>query len=54
MDLRCGEDVDDHTVNAGVLVDLMVERAGHVCGLDEWAEGHLAGQKTRMLRRLIA
>jgi len=30
--------VDEHIVFAGVLVLLIVERAGHVWGLDSWAE----------------
>jgi thiosulfate dehydrogenase [quinone] large subunit len=30
--------VDEHIVYAGVLVLLIVERAGHVFGLDAWAE----------------
>jgi len=29
--------IDEHIVNAGVLVLLIVERAGHVWGLDTWA-----------------
>lgn len=30
--------LDYHIVYAGVLVHLIVKRAGHVCGLDAWAE----------------
>ena len=46
--------IDYHIVYAGVLVYLMVERAGHVFGLDGWFAELNAVQQKPMLRRLVA
>jgi thiosulfate dehydrogenase (quinone) large subunit len=47
--------VDYHIVYAGVLVYLIVKRAGHVLGLDGWVEGHLINERTNpALRWLVA
>ena len=46
--------VDFHIVYAGVLVYLIVKRAGHVWGLDGWAEKLDFVQQNPALRTLIA
>jgi len=46
--------VDYHVVYAGVLVYLMVKRAGHVFGLDSWAEELIAVRQTPALRWLVS
>jgi thiosulfate dehydrogenase [quinone] large subunit len=46
--------VDYHIVFAGVLVYLIVKRAGHVFGLDGWAEDLMTVRQTPMLRWLVA
>jgi thiosulfate dehydrogenase [quinone] large subunit len=44
--------VDYHIVYAGVLMYLVVKRAGHVCGLDGWLSNHTNIEKTPVLRWL--
>jgi thiosulfate dehydrogenase [quinone] large subunit len=46
--------VDYHIVFAGVLVYLILKRAGHVVGLDAWAEEFGAVQQTPALRWLVS
>jgi len=46
--------VDYHIVYAGVLVYLIVKRAGHVFGLDGWAEQLIAVRQTPALRWLVS
>lgn len=47
--------IDYHIVYAGVLVYLIIKRAGHVFGLDGWVESHLLGQKPNpVLQWLVA
>ena len=46
--------VDYHIVYAGVLVYLIVKRAGHVFGLDGWAEDLIAVRQTPALRWLVS
>jgi len=46
--------VDYHIVYAGVLVQLILERAGHVWGLDAWAEKLPFFQQRPGLRKLVA
>ena len=46
--------VDYHIVYAGVLVQLIVERAGHVWGLDAWAEKLAFFAQHPSLRKLVA
>jgi thiosulfate dehydrogenase (quinone) large subunit len=47
--------VDYHIVYAGVLVYLIIKRAGHVLGLDGWVEHHLFSEHTNpALRWLVA
>jgi thiosulfate dehydrogenase [quinone] large subunit len=46
--------VDYHIVYAGVLVWLIVRRAGHVFGLDGWAEELGAVRETPALRWLVS
>jgi thiosulfate dehydrogenase (quinone) large subunit len=46
--------VDYHIVFAGVLVYLIVKRAGHVWGLDGWIEDLKAVQQTPALRWLVS
>jgi uncharacterized membrane protein YphA (DoxX/SURF4 family) len=46
--------VDYHIVYAGVLVYLIVKRAGHVFGFDGWAEELMAVRQTPALRWLVS
>ncbi len=46
--------VDYHLVYAGVLVYLIVKRAGHVFGLDAWAENLQVVKEHPALRPLVA
>jgi len=46
--------IDFHIVYAGVLVYLVAKRAGHVWGLDGWAEKLAFVQQNPALRTLIA
>jgi thiosulfate dehydrogenase (quinone) large subunit len=47
--------IDYHIVYAGVLVYLIIKRAGHVFGLDGWVEKHLIGaQPNPVVRWLVA
>jgi thiosulfate dehydrogenase [quinone] large subunit len=46
--------IDYHIVYAGVLVYLIVKRAGHVFGLDGWAEELAAVRETPALRWLVS
>jgi thiosulfate dehydrogenase [quinone] large subunit len=46
--------VDYHVVYAGVLVYLIVKKAGHVWGLDAWAENLAVVQKHPSLKPLVA
>ena len=46
--------VDYHIVYAGVLVYLIAKRAGHVYGLDGWAEEVTAVRDTPALRWLVS
>jgi thiosulfate dehydrogenase [quinone] large subunit len=46
--------VDYHLVYAGVLVYLIVKKAGHVFGLDGWAENHSFVRKHPSLKPLVA
>jgi thiosulfate dehydrogenase (quinone) large subunit len=47
--------VDYHIVYAGVLVYLIIKRAGHVLGLDGWVEKHLLSEGSNPgLRWLVA
>jgi thiosulfate dehydrogenase [quinone] large subunit len=46
--------LDEHIVYAGVLVLLIVERAGHVWGLDAWAEKSKFVQEHPGLKPLVA
>jgi thiosulfate dehydrogenase [quinone] large subunit len=46
--------VDYHIIYAGVLVYLIVKRAGHVFGLDGWAEEFMAVRQTPALRWLVS
>jgi thiosulfate dehydrogenase [quinone] large subunit len=46
--------IDYHIVFAGVLVYLIVKRAGHVWGLDGWIEDLKAVQQTPALRWLVS
>ncbi len=46
--------IDYHIVYAGVLVYLVLKRAGHVLGLDGWAEELKAVQATPALRWLVS
>ncbi len=46
--------LDYHIVYAGVLVYLIAKRAGHVCGLDAWAETLPFFAQYPKLRRLVA
>jgi thiosulfate dehydrogenase [quinone] large subunit len=46
--------VDYHFVYAGVLVYLVVKKAGHVWGLDGWAENLLLVREHRGLKPLFA
>ena len=46
--------VDYHLVYAGVLVMLIVARAGHVFGLDAWAEKLSFVKQNRALKPLVA
>jgi thiosulfate dehydrogenase [quinone] large subunit len=45
--------IDEHIVYAGVLVLLIVERAGHVFGLDAWAEKLPFVRENRFAHALI-
>jgi len=45
--------IDYHIVYAGVLVYLIVKRAGHVFGLDAWASAHASIQQVPLVRRLV-
>jgi len=45
--------VDEHIVFAGVLVLLIVERAGHVCGLDSWAAKQTFVRRQPILRWIV-
>ena len=42
--------IDFHVVYAGLVVYLMMKRAGHVFGLDGWAEKLAIVQRTPALR----
>ena len=46
--------VDSHIVYAGVLLFIAVKRAGHVWGLDGWAEKLAIVSRTPWLRWCIA
>jgi thiosulfate dehydrogenase (quinone) large subunit len=46
--------LDYHIVYAGVLVYLIIKHAGHVCGLDAWAQKLPFVQQHPSLRRLVA
>jgi len=46
--------IDYHIIYAGVLVYLIVKRAGHVFGLDGWAEDLVAVRQTPALRWLVS
>lgn len=46
--------IDYHIIYAGVLVYLIVKRAGHVFGLDGWAEELTAVRETSALRWLVS
>jgi thiosulfate dehydrogenase (quinone) large subunit len=46
--------VDYHLVYAGVLVYLIVKRAGHVFGLDGWAENLALFKQHPRLKPLVA
>jgi thiosulfate dehydrogenase [quinone] large subunit len=46
--------IDYHIVYATMCVYLIVERAGHVCGLDAWAEKLPVFQQHSSLRPLVA
>ena len=46
--------VDYHIIYAGVLVYLIVKRAGRVFGLDGWAEEFIAVRQTPALRWLVS
>jgi thiosulfate dehydrogenase (quinone) large subunit len=47
--------VDYHIVYAGLLVYLIIKRAGHVFGLDGWVENHLLGDRPNpVLQWLVA
>jgi thiosulfate dehydrogenase [quinone] large subunit len=46
--------IDYHLVYAGVLVYLMIKRAGHVFGLDGWAEELTSVRETPALRWLVS
>lgn len=46
--------LDYHLVYAGVLVYLLVKRAGHVFGLDGWAENLALFKKHRRFKPLVA
>ena len=46
--------IDFHIVYAGVLVYLMVKRAGHVVGLDGLVSEWTGSRQTPMLRWLVA
>jgi thiosulfate dehydrogenase [quinone] large subunit len=46
--------IDYHIVYAGVLVYLMVKRAGNVCGLDAWAQTLPFVKQHASIRRLVA
>jgi thiosulfate dehydrogenase [quinone] large subunit len=46
--------IDYHIVYAGVLVYLIVKRAGHVFGLDGWAEELTSVRTTPALRWLVS
>ncbi len=46
--------VDHHIVYAGVLVYLIGQRAGHVCGLDAWAEKQPFFVQHPQLRALVS
>jgi thiosulfate dehydrogenase (quinone) large subunit len=46
--------VDYHIVYAGVLVYLIVKRAGHVFGMDGWADELTAVRETPALRWLVS
>ena len=45
--------VDEHIVYAGVLVLLIVERAGHIFGLDDWAEKLPFVRENRVAHALV-
>jgi thiosulfate dehydrogenase [quinone] large subunit len=46
--------IDYHVVYAGVLVYLIVKRAGHVFGLDGWVSNHFDVQRQVVLRPLLS
>jgi thiosulfate dehydrogenase [quinone] large subunit len=46
--------IDYHIVYAGVLVYLIVKRAGHVFGMDGWADELTAVRETPALRWLVS
>jgi thiosulfate dehydrogenase (quinone) large subunit len=47
--------VDYHIVYAGVLIYLVIKRAGHVLGLDGWVDSHLLGKYPHpVVRWLVA
>lgn len=46
--------VDEHVIDGGVLALLMVKRAGHVCGLDAWAEKLPLFSRPGILRWTVA
>ncbi len=46
--------LDYHIVYAGVLVSLIVAHAGHVWGLDAWAEKQPLVERNPLLRPLVA
>ena len=46
--------VDYHIIYGGVLVYLIIKRAGHVLGLDGWAEEFMAVRQTPALRWLVS
>jgi len=45
--------VDEHIVFAGVLVLLIVERAGHIWGLDRWAETQAFVRRQPILKWIV-
>jgi thiosulfate dehydrogenase (quinone) large subunit len=45
--------LDEHIVYAAVIMYLMAVRAGHVCGLDGWAEGLPVIRHNSFLRPLV-
>jgi thiosulfate dehydrogenase (quinone) large subunit len=46
--------IDYHIVFSGVLVYLIIKRAGHVYGLDGWVEDLMAVRRTPVLRWLMS